>query len=84
MGPDNHHTLEDARETLQRIYGYEQFRGLQADVIGDVLSGRDGLAVLPTGGGKSLCYQIPSILRDGVGLIVSPLIALMADQVDIA
>ena len=82
MGSDGLHTLDEARETLQRIYGYEQFRGLQADVISDVLSGRDGLAVLPTGGGKSLCYQIPSILRDGVGLIVSPLIALMADQVD--
>ena len=74
--------LDDARALLQRIYGYEDFRGLQPDVISDVLSGRDALAVLPTGGGKSLCYQIPSMLRDGVGLIVSPLIALMADQVD--
>ena len=75
-------TLEDARALLQRIYGYDDFRGLQPDVISDVLAGRDALAVLPTGGGKSLCYQIPSILRDGIGLIVSPLIALMADQVD--
>ncbi len=74
--------LDDARQLLQRIYGYEDFRGLQPDVICDVLAGRDALAVLPTGGGKSLCYQIPSILREGVGLIVSPLIALMADQVD--
>lgn len=82
MGSDHQHTLEEARELLQRVYGYEQFRGLQAEVISDVLNGRDGLAVLPTGGGKSLCYQIPSMLRDGVGLIVSPLIALMADQVD--
>ncbi|MEO1189863.1 MAG: DEAD/DEAH box helicase, partial [Pseudomonadota bacterium] len=57
------HTLEDARALLQRVYGYEAFRGLQADVIGDILAGRDGLAVLPTGGGKSLCYQIPSMLR---------------------
>ena len=76
------HSLEAARDLLQRIYGYEDFRGLQSDVISDVLAGRDALAVLPTGGGKSLCYQIPSMLRDGVGLIVSPLIALMADQVD--
>lgn len=76
------HSLDAARALLQRVYGYEDFRGLQSDVIGDVLAGRDALAVLPTGGGKSLCYQIPSILRDGVGLIVSPLIALMADQVD--
>ncbi|MEM9842571.1 MAG: DEAD/DEAH box helicase, partial [Pseudomonadota bacterium] len=76
------HSLDAARALLQRVYGYEDFRGLQSDVIVDVLAGRDALAVLPTGGGKSLCYQIPSILRDGVGLIVSPLIALMADQVD--
>ncbi|MCZ4296712.1 DNA helicase RecQ [Henriciella marina] len=67
---------------LKRVYGYDAFRGLQADVIADVMAGRDTLAVLPTGGGKSLCYQIPAILRDGVGLVVSPLIALMADQVD--
>ena len=69
------HTLESARALLQRVYGYEAFRGLQEPVISDVLSGRDALAVLPPGGGKSLCYQIPSMLRDGVGLIVSPLIA---------
>ncbi len=75
-------TLDDARALLTRVYGYDAFRGLQEDVIGDVLAGRDGLAVLPTGGGKSLCYQIPALLRDGVGLVVSPLIALMADQVD--
>lgn len=75
-------TLQNARDLLQRVYGYDDFRGLQADVIADVMAGKDALAVLPTGGGKSLCYQIPSMLRDGVGLIVSPLIALMADQVD--
>jgi len=74
--------LESARALLQRVYGYETFRGLQENVIGDVLAGRDGLAVLPTGGGKSLCYQIPAMLREGVGIVVSPLIALMADQVD--
>lgn len=82
MGSTGDHSLETARALLQRIYGYEDFRGLQSEVISDVLAGRDALAVLPTGGGKSLCYQIPSMLRDGVGLIVSPLIALMADQVD--
>ena len=71
-----------ARDLLGRVYGYPAFRGLQEAVIGDVLAGRDALAVLPTGGGKSLCYQIPAMLRDGVGLVVSPLIALMADQVD--
>ncbi len=75
-------TLDDARALLKRVYGYDAFRGLQEDVIADVLAGRDVLAVLPTGGGKSLCYQIPSLLREGTGLVVSPLIALMADQVD--
>lgn len=74
--------LKDARALLKRVYGYDAFRGLQENVIADVLAGRDGLAVLPTGGGKSLCYQIPALLRDGCGIVVSPLIALMADQVD--
>lgn len=75
-------TLDDARALLKRVYGYDAFRGLQEAVISDALAGKDGLAVLPTGGGKSLCYQIPALLRDGVGIVVSPLIALMADQVD--
>ncbi|HRW17206.1 RecQ family ATP-dependent DNA helicase, partial [Amaricoccus sp.] len=75
-------TLDDARALLKRVYGYEAFRGLQEDVIADALAGRDALAVLPTGGGKSLCYQIPALLCPGTGLVVSPLIALMADQVD--
>lgn len=74
-------SLPGARETLQRVFGHSDFRGLQADVITEVLAGRDVMAVLPTGGGKSFCYQIPAILRPGVGLVVSPLIALMADQV---
>lgn len=73
--------LTAAHETLQRVFGHERFRGLQADVINEVLEGRDVMAVLPTGGGKSFCYQIPAMLRDGVGLVVSPLIALMQDQV---
>ena len=74
-------TLEAAREVLRGTFGHWDFRGLQAGVIGEVLAGRSALAVLPTGGGKSLCYQIPSLLRPGLGLVVSPLIALMADQV---
>ncbi|MDX2276709.1 MAG: DNA helicase RecQ [Hyphomonadaceae bacterium] len=73
--------LSAARETLQRVFGHAEFRGLQADVINEVLDGRDVMAVLPTGGGKSFCYQIPAMLRPGVGVVVSPLIALMADQV---
>jgi ATP-dependent DNA helicase RecQ len=62
-------------------FGHADFRGLQAGVIGEILAGRSALAVLPTGGGKSLCYQIPALVRPGLGLVVSPLIALMADQV---
>ncbi|RPI46314.1 MAG: RecQ family ATP-dependent DNA helicase, partial [Hyphomicrobiaceae bacterium] len=73
--------LDVARDVLRRTFGHANFRGLQAGVIGELLAGRSALAVLPTGGGKSLCYQIPSLLRPGLGLIVSPLIALMADQV---
>ena len=70
-----------ALDVLQGTFGHAQFRGLQAGVIGEVLAGRSALAVLPTGGGKSLCYQIPSLVRPGLGLVISPLIALMADQV---
>jgi len=73
--------LDAAREILRRTFGHQEFRGLQADVIAEVLAGRSALAVLPTGGGKSLCYQIPSLVRPGLGLVVSPLIALMTDQV---
>ena len=73
--------LDVARDVLRRTFGHANFRGLQAGVIGELLAGRSALAVLPTGGGKSLCYQIPSLLRPGLGLVVSPLIALMADQV---
>lgn len=74
--------MDDAREILHRVWGHTDFRGLQADVVGEILAGRDVLAVLPTGGGKSVCYQIPAILRPGLGLVVSPLIALMTDQVE--
>jgi ATP-dependent DNA helicase RecQ len=73
--------LDQAREILRRTFGHAEFRGLQAQVISEVLAGRSAMAVLPTGGGKSLCYQIPSMMRLGLGLVVSPLIALMADQV---
>jgi ATP-dependent DNA helicase RecQ len=74
-------SLDAARAILRRTFGHSDFRGLQAGVIGEVLAGRSALAVLPTGGGKSLCYQIPSLVRSGLGLVISPLIALMADQV---
>ncbi|WGM45417.1 ATP-dependent DNA helicase RecQ [Brevundimonas sp. NIBR10] len=74
--------LDQARETLDRVWGHADFRGLQAGVVEAVMAGRDVLAVLPTGGGKSVCYQIPAMLRPGLGLVVSPLIALMTDQVE--
>ncbi|MES2296901.1 MAG: DNA helicase RecQ [Pseudomonadota bacterium] len=67
---------------LQTVFGYPAFRGQQADIVEHVGRGGDALVLMPTGGGKSLCYQIPALLRDGVGVVVSPLIALMQDQVD--
>ena len=75
-------SLADARDCLRRVFGHADFRGLQAEVIAEALEGRSALAVLPTGGGKSVCYQIPAMLRPGLGLVISPLIALMADQVE--
>ncbi|WP_229370849.1 DNA helicase RecQ [Umezawaea beigongshangensis] len=71
-----------AEEALNRIFGYDAFRGEQQSIIDHVVSGGDALVLMPTGGGKSLCYQIPALVRDGVGVVVSPLIALMQDQVD--
>src|SRR5439155_9124338 len=67
---------------MQRVFGYPSFLGQQADIVNHVASGGDALVLMPTGGGKSLCYQIPALLRAGVGVVVSPLIALMQDQVD--
>ncbi|MDG1495663.1 MAG: DNA helicase RecQ [Porticoccaceae bacterium] len=72
---------EKALKILNSLYGYDSFRGHQADIIEHVAEGNNALVLMPTGGGKSLCYQIPSLLRDGVGIIISPLIALMQDQV---
>jgi ATP-dependent DNA helicase RecQ len=69
-------------EVLSRVFGYSAFRGAQEEIVGQVLAGGDALVLMPTGGGKSLCYQIPALLRPGTGVVVSPLIALMQDQVD--
>ena len=73
--------MQKAVEVLNSLYGYDSFRGHQAEIIEHVRAGNNALVLMPTGGGKSLCYQIPSLLRDGVGIIISPLIALMQDQV---
>lgn len=70
-----------AKRLLQEVFGYSAFRGNQAAVINHVIQGQDALVLMPTGGGKSLCYQIPALVRPGVGIVVSPLIALMEDQV---
>jgi ATP-dependent DNA helicase RecQ len=75
-------TLDDAQSALERYFGFSRFREGQADVIEAVLAGQDVVVVMPTGGGKSLCYQLPALLFPGVTLVVSPLIALMKDQVD--
>ncbi|MDN4647286.1 DNA helicase RecQ [Curtobacterium sp. PsM8] len=71
-----------ALDVLHRVWGYDAFRGEQAQIIDRVVAGGDALVLMPTGGGKSLCYQVPSLVRDGIGVVVSPLIALMQDQVD--
>ena len=81
MDLDDTPNLDGAREILRRTFGHAEFRGRQAEVIAEVLAGRSAMAVLPTGGGKSVCYQIPAMMRPGLGLVVSPLIALMTDQV---
>ena len=75
-------TTQHALQILQDVFGYPAFRGQQAEIIEVIARGGDALVLMPTGGGKSLCYQIPSLVRDGVGVVVSPLIALMQDQVD--
>lgn len=78
---DDHPPAQDPQAVLRKVFGFESFRGQQADIIDHVTGGGDALVLMPTGSGKSLCYQIPAIVRPGVAIVVSPLIALMQDQV---
>ena len=75
-------SLENARQVLRQSFGYDAFRPGQERAVGAVLAGRDTLVILPTGGGKSICYQVPALMLPGLTVVISPLISLMKDQVD--
>ncbi|HVG16821.1 MAG TPA: DEAD/DEAH box helicase, partial [Chitinophagaceae bacterium] len=74
--------MKDIHEILDQYWGFKDFRPLQEDIINSVLKGKDTLALLPTGGGKSLTFQVPALAQEGICLVISPLIALMKDQVE--
>src|SRR4051812_45765777 len=73
--------MTDPHDLLKRVFGFDHFRGVQEDVVNRIMAGQHTLAVMPTGAGKSLCYQLPALAREGTALVISPLIALMHDQI---
>ncbi len=82
VSPASKYSSQDLHEALQKYFGFDQFKGNQEEIIQNVLAGKDTFVIMPTGGGKSMCYQLPALMKEGTAIIISPLIALMKNQVD--